>query len=98
MRKATRNYFLALVMLLLALFQAVSGFVLWLGLPRGGGDYRVGRIVESFKGLILLWSRQTWVDLHNWVAVALAVMVIIHLILHWKWIVYVTKTLGRQEK
>ena len=97
MRKATRNYLIALVMVLLALFQAVSGFVMWLVLPRGGGGYRGGggglATADTF-----LWERHTWMDIHDWVAVALVVMVVIHVILHRKWIVYVTKRLVRQQE
>ena len=79
MAKSTRNYVVALVMFLLALFEAVSGFVLWLVLPRGGG-YRGGRGLSTEA--TFLWSGDTWLDLHNWVAVALVVVVVIHLILH----------------
>ena len=94
MRKATRNYLLALVMFLLALFQAVSGFVMWLVLPSGGG-YRGGRgeLTEN----TFLWDRHTWIDLHDWVAVALLILLLIHLILHWKWIVYMTGAYFRQK-
>ena len=89
MRKATKNYILFITLLLLGLFQAISGFVLWAALPQGGG----GR----GSGIITFWSltRQTWIDIHDWVAVALVVMIIIHLILHRKWIVYMTKSYFR---
>jgi hypothetical protein len=88
MRKATRNYILALVMALLALFQAVSGFVLWLVLPRGDG-YQGGR---SIAGGTFLWSRNSWMNIHDWTAVALVVIVVIHIILHWGWIVRMTRS------
>ena len=94
MKKATRNYLVNLIMFVLALFEVVSGFVLWLVLPRGGG-YMGGRGLSTEA--TFLWSRDTWLDLHNWVAVALVVVVVIHLILHWKWIVHMTKRLGRKK-
>jgi ABC-type dipeptide/oligopeptide/nickel transport system permease subunit len=84
MRKATRNYIIALVMALLALFQAVAGFVLWLALPSGGRG--------AGGGGTFLWNRATWLDLHNWTAVALVVIVIIHVVLHWGWIVRMTRS------
>jgi hypothetical protein len=90
MRKVTRNYVLALIMALLALFQAVTGFVLWLALP---GGYRGGRGVDG----TFLWSRGTWLDLHNWTAVALVVIVVIHVILLWGWIVRMTRSYFRQK-
>jgi ABC-type dipeptide/oligopeptide/nickel transport system permease subunit len=86
-RKATRNYILALVMALLALFQAVSGFVLWLVLPRGDG-YQGGRGEQN----TFLWTRDGWIVLHDWTAVALVVIVVIHIILHWGWIVRITRS------
>jgi len=98
MRKATRNYILALIMFLLALFQTVSGFVLWLVLPGGGYGYRGGRGEGVGTGATFLWSRDTWIDIHDWVAVALLVILVVHLVLHWRWIVYMTKKyVGQKE-
>ena len=88
MRKATRNYLVGIFMFLLALFEGVSGLVLWLVLPKGGG-YRGNR--GPLAEATFLWSRDTWIDLHDWVGVALAVIVVIHVILHWNWIVHMTK-------
>ena len=95
MKKSTRNYLVDLIMFLLALFEVVSGFVLWLILPKGGG-YRGGGglVVET----TFLWSRDTWIAIHNWVGVALVVVVVIHLVLHWRWIVSMTKRLCRRQK
>jgi len=94
MGKATSNYLTDLVMFVLFLFEAVSGFILWLILPKGGG-YMGGRglITEA----TFLWSRDTWIVLHDWVAVALLVVVVLHLVLHWKWIVYTTETFCGQQ-
>ena len=92
MRKSTRNYTVDIIMMLLAAFEAVSGFVLWLVLPRGGEGYMGGRGGGSIAADTFLWSRDTWLDLHNWVAVALVVVVVLHLVLHWRWIVYMTRT------
>jgi hypothetical protein len=88
MGKATRNYLVGILMFLLALFEGVSGLVLWLILPKGGG-YRWGR--ELLAEATFLWSRDTWIDLHDWVGVALAVVVVIHVVLHWDWIVHMAK-------
>jgi len=89
-KKSTRNYFINIVMFLLLLFQVVSGFVLWLILPQGGG-YRGGRGLTTEASF--LWTRETWITLHDWVGVALVVVVLLHLVLHWHWIVYMTKKL-----
>jgi len=90
MRKKTQNYILFVFLFFLGLFEAISGFVLWLALPCGGGGGGRGR----YDNGATFWSlsRNTWTALHNWVAVALLAIVIIHIILHWKWIVYMTKS------
>jgi hypothetical protein len=94
MKKWLQNYVLFVIMFLLALFQAISGLLMWLVIPQGG--YQGGRGVAADTTFI--WDRHTWIDLHDWTAVALLVMVIIHLILHWKWIIYMTKkSLGIQK-
>jgi len=81
---AMRNYILALVMALLALVQAVSGFVLWLALPSGG------------RGTFL-WSRGVWLNMHSRSAVVLMILVVIHVIWHWGWIVRMTKSYFSQK-
>jgi len=83
-------------MFLLGLTQAVSGFLLWLVIPGGhrGFGIRSGQLAD----ITILWSRYTWIELHDWTAVALLVMVIIHIVLHWKRIVsMIKKSLGIQS-
>ena len=92
LRKKTQNYILFVILLLLGLFQAMSGFILWLALPHGGGGR--GGSTTTFWSL----TRNTWIDIHDWVAVALVVMIIIHILLHWKWILYMTKSYFRENK
>ena len=58
MRKWLRNYILFVLMLFLAIFQAVSGFLMWLVIPRGGEGYQGGRGAELAEPT-LLWSRHT---------------------------------------
>ena len=96
MTKAKTYFILAVSMAILGLTEAVSGFVLWLGFPsRGGGG---GRGWGGGGGELTFWeiSRQTWINIHDWVAVALLVLVAIHVILHWKWIVHMAKSLFRR--
>ena len=94
MRQATRNYFLAVLLFLLGLVEVVSGFISWLVLPRGQG-YMGGRGLDSEA--TFLWSKGTWINLHTVVGVMLVVVVVIHLILHRKWILRMTKRLGAEE-
>ena len=91
LRKVTQNYVLFVLLFLLGLFQAVSGFIMWLAVPHVGGGSKGAGSTATFWSL----TRDNWIDLHDWVAVALLVVVIIHIILHWKWIVYMTKSYFR---
>ena len=96
MRKATRNYILFVILFFLSLFQAVSGFVMWLALPHGGGYGRGGG--NGSEAVFWALTRDTWRDLHDWVAVALLVMIITHLVLHWRWIVHMTKSSFKEKQ
>jgi hypothetical protein len=94
LKKQTLNYLINFTFFLTMLFETASGFVLWLILPRGRGDGggRSGLTEASF-----IWSRDTWIDLHDWFAVALLAVFVLHLILHWKWIIYMTKRIFKGE-
>jgi hypothetical protein len=97
MRKWVKNYVLFIIMLLLGLTQAVSGFLLWLVIPGGHRGFGISPGGQLSVATVL-WSRYTWIELHDWTAVALVVMVIIHIALHWKWIVNMAKkTMGIQS-
>jgi len=90
MKKVKVLWVTAVSMALLGLAEAVSGFVLWLGFPSGGGRGWGGGFGElTFWGL----SRHTWIDIHDWVAVALLALVLVHIILHWKWLLRMAKAL-----
>ena len=89
MRKATKNYIVFVTLFILGLVEAVSGFILWFALPRGGGYG--GRFGVGAESTFWSLSRHTWLDIHDWAAVIIVAVVIIHLVLHWKWIIYLTK-------
>jgi cytochrome b subunit of formate dehydrogenase len=86
-KKWLKNYLVFVIMLLLGLCQAISGLLLWLVIP---GGYHGGRSVVSSDS-VFIWDRHTWISIHDWTAVALLVAVILHIILHWKWITFMTK-------
>lgn len=55
----------------------------------GGGREEMGRGFRGGRGpaaTLLDWSRHEWGDFHFWIAVALGVGVLIHLLLHVGWI------------
>ncbi len=55
-----------------------TGFILRYRLPPGS---RGGRGLSIWD-----WSRHDWGDLHAWLAYTVCAMVLIHLILHWRWL------------
>jgi len=80
MKKARTYWSLVIGMTVLGLAQAVTGFVLWLGFPTGGGGGGRGWGGGGGVGNLTFWelSKHTWIDIHDWVAVALVVIVIVH--------------------
>ena len=96
MTKAEKYWVIAVIMTLLGLIEAVTGFVLWLGFPEGGSG--IGRAVGGVRNLTL-WGipKYTWIDIHGWSALARVVMVVIHIVLHWKWIIRVAGNLFRKN-
>lgn len=85
MKKSGILFVLVLILSVLGLIETLTGFVLWFALPHEGGRQGVEQI---FWGL----SRNTWVSIHNRVAILLIVVVLIHVFLHWKWIMRMFKT------
>ncbi|MDD4924125.1 MAG: DUF4405 domain-containing protein [Dehalococcoidales bacterium] len=83
------RYLASIILFILFSFEIVSGFIIWLIMPRGVEDYyaMTSGIGRTFWGL----QRNIWVDIHAWIAVIIVSFVIIHLIMHWRWIVGVIK-------
>ena len=92
MTKAVKYWILAIIMGVLGLVEAVTGFVLWLGFPAGGSG--AGRLYGGI-GNLTYWgiTKHTWIEIHDWVAIALVAIVVLHIILHWKWLVRVGRNL-----
>ena len=80
--KTRFNFWLDLTIFVTFAATAITGILLWLIIPSGRGS---GRLV--FYGL----TRREWVDLHNWVGLGMLLLVAIHLMLHWPWIICVAQ-------
>ncbi|MBU0678636.1 MAG: DUF4405 domain-containing protein [Verrucomicrobia bacterium] len=68
-----------------------TGFVLKFQLPPGSG-----RIIKEQMGrgtlgreISLLWglTRHQWGEIHFWIAIVMITAMVLHLAIHWKWIV-----------
>ena len=87
------RYITGSILFVLTAIEVLSGFIVWIIMPRGRGDLFVtstgyGR---TFWGL----QRNEWVDMHAWVAVFMIAIIVVHVIIHWRWIV--NMTLGRMK-
>ncbi|MGD1993752.1 MAG: DUF4405 domain-containing protein [Anaerolineae bacterium] len=89
MSKTRLNYALDAMIGLAFLLSAVTGLTF---LAMGSGGYQGGRN-PGFQTALLGISRSTWSDLHLWTSVVMITGVLVHLALHWRWIVCVTKQL-----
>jgi len=78
MRKNTLNFIVDLAGLLAMLLMAFSGLLMRFVLPprRGSGPHRT----------LWGWDRHDWGDLHFWAAVALGALLVLHVVLHWRWV------------
>jgi hypothetical protein len=69
----------------------ISGLVLFLVLPEGGGR---GSGWATYLGI----ARNQWVNMHNYTSLAFAALLILHLLLHSKFFWNIRKSLKPEEK
>ncbi len=89
MRRVKELYITAVILFVLFIFEVFSGCVIWLILPRGRFDYYA--MLHGFGRTFWGLQRNVWADLHGWIAVTIAAIIIIHLVLNWRWVVATTK-------
>jgi len=83
MDKPKINYLVDSTAFISFLVTSVTGLVIFIFLPSG---VRQGRLQEFFG-----MNKGTWNFIHIWSGILMLVFVVIHLILHWGWIAYMTK-------
>ncbi|MGD8968202.1 MAG: hypothetical protein PVI07_11900 [Anaerolineae bacterium] len=69
-----RNYWIDVVMGLMAVTLGLSALLLWVVLPQG-----------------YFASRLLWLGIHKWTGLALSVTVLLHVLLHGRWLVRMTR-------
>jgi hypothetical protein len=92
MKRITVNALVDIGCLVTFIPSLVSGLVLYLALPEGG--FRSGW--ATYLGL----PRTQWVAMHNNSSLVFAALLIIHMLLHWKFFFHITTHLnpkGTQE-
>lgn len=90
---AKLNYAIDVAIGLTFVLAALSGLVLFLA-PSG---YQGGRNPYHGARVLFLYTH-TWDTLHTWSSIAMISGVGAHLVMHWKWILYMTKRLLTAKK
>lgn len=84
------NYIVDLILTALFFFAAGTGLIMYFLIPSGvpRGKYLV------YMGL----TKATWVWIHSRAGVLMTIIVAIHLILHWRWVVCTTRNFFKRGK
>jgi Domain of unknown function (DUF4405) len=80
-KQTQRHWWVNAALFTSAVLAALSG-IYFLFLPTGG--FQGGR--NPLYNIQILFTRQTWDDLHTWGGVAMILTAFIHLALHWSWV------------
>lgn len=76
MARATLNFVIDFISLLVMLAMICTGLLIRFILPPGSGQ----------RLAVWDYSRHDWGDAHFWLAVALGVLLLVHVALHWGWV------------
>ena len=85
-KKTFRNWQTDFILFLSFVLASISG-VYFLYFVSGG--YQGGR--NPTYGITILFERETWSLLHIWTGTIMIAVVLIHVVLHWKWILNTVK-------
>ncbi len=88
-----RNWWIDLFLFTTGIVSALSG-IYFLFLPTGG--YKGG--ANPFYNIRILFLRETWEDIHAWGGVAMIVIALLHIPLHWNWFVSMYKRMLKEIK
>jgi preprotein translocase subunit SecY len=89
--KQTRNNWLIDAAVFVgALIASITG-IYFLFLPSGG--YQGGR--NPWYGVMILFERQAWDDLHTWFGALMIAAVAVHFTFHWSWVESMTRRMAR---
>ena len=91
MDKAKINYFVDIVSFISFLVTAITGLLIFFFLPSGE---RNGGVHNTLLGL----GRHDWGDIHDWAGIIMIIFAVLHIVLHWNWIVVMTKNLFKRRQ
>ena len=90
--RARINYYVDIIIGISFIAAALSGIILFFA---GSGGYQGGRN-PRYAQEVLGVGRLLWKDIHDWSGIIMAGGVLLHLVLHWKWIVCMTRNVFRK--
>jgi len=91
MKRITINALVDIGGLVAFIPSLISGLVLYLVLPSGGGR---GNSWAIYLGI----SRSQWLTMHDYTSLVFTALLIIHLLLHWKFFRHIRKCLNPVDK
>jgi hypothetical protein len=89
-KRVWSNWLIDAALLVSALIATLSG-IYFLFLPVGG--YMGGR--NPTYGVTVLFERHVWEWLHTWLGLAMIAVALIHLAIHWRWVVSMARRMWR---
>jgi hypothetical protein len=84
------NYIIDALMVVSFAVTAVTGLIIFFFIPGGVPQGRYQEFIGILKG--------TWTAVHNWAGIVMVLLVVLHFLLHWKWVVSTTKNLFFSKK
>jgi len=100
--KKNTKFALDILLLLSGFVTLASSTVVWFVLPRGIGlhgesAYCSGQGVGGTGNVMdfLGFKRCNWITVHNWASVVLFIIILVHIIFHWSWILGTTRRIFR---
>lgn len=90
-------YTVFILMSIFGIISLMSGLVLWINSEGGGyrGDGPFGRNYDStvaeLRDIMFASQRRFWRDVHIYSSLTCVMLVVVHMVLNWKWVVSVTR-------
>ncbi|MDD3176041.1 MAG: DUF4405 domain-containing protein [Candidatus Nanoarchaeia archaeon] len=82
MNKLKLNYWIDVGLAITFILTFITGIIKW----------------PSFYQLVSTWPLKQITFIHDWSGLVMSILIFIHLILHWNWIVVVTKSTFKGKK
>ncbi|MFA5141445.1 MAG: DUF4405 domain-containing protein [Candidatus Woesearchaeota archaeon] len=89
MDKTKMNYWIDIAMAFSFVVTGITGLAIFFFMPQGQ---------KSGQSAFLSISKQVWGDWHNWFGLLMIILMLVHLILHWDWLICMTKNMLNHKK